>query len=114
MEGVKSPTRNARTHARYDRYGDCACDAARPTCVTPRVAMATPETPLSQVAKSLFRFAARLRASPPLTALTGESKQKQKFKCQMFQRSGVRYPALPHFLRRSGSGTGSTQTRDYN
>jgi hypothetical protein len=26
----------------------------------------------------------------------------------------VRFPALPHFLRNSGSGTGSTQPREYN
>jgi hypothetical protein len=26
----------------------------------------------------------------------------------------VRFPALPHFLRSSGSGTGSTQPREYN
>jgi hypothetical protein len=26
----------------------------------------------------------------------------------------VRFPALPDFLRRSGSGTGSTQPREYN
>jgi hypothetical protein len=26
----------------------------------------------------------------------------------------VRFPALPDFLRSSGSGTGSTQTRDHN
>jgi hypothetical protein len=26
----------------------------------------------------------------------------------------VRFPALPDFLRSSGSGTGSTQPRDYN
>jgi hypothetical protein len=29
-------------------------------------------------------------------------------------RSGVRFPALPDFLRSSGSGTGSTQPREYN
>jgi hypothetical protein len=26
----------------------------------------------------------------------------------------VRFPALPHFLRSNGSGTGSTQSREYN
>jgi hypothetical protein len=26
----------------------------------------------------------------------------------------VRFPALPHFLRSDGSGTGSTQVREYN
>jgi hypothetical protein len=26
----------------------------------------------------------------------------------------IRFPALPDFLRSSGSGTGSTQTREYN
>jgi hypothetical protein len=26
----------------------------------------------------------------------------------------VRFPALPEFLRSSGSGMGSTQSRDYN
>jgi hypothetical protein len=26
----------------------------------------------------------------------------------------VRFPALPHFLRRNGSGTGFTQPREYN
>jgi hypothetical protein len=26
----------------------------------------------------------------------------------------VRFPALPHFLRSRGSGTGSTQPREYN
>jgi hypothetical protein len=30
------------------------------------------------------------------------------------QRSQVRFPALPDFLRSSGSGTGSTQPREYN
>jgi hypothetical protein len=30
------------------------------------------------------------------------------------QRSRVRFPALPHFLRSSGSGTGSTQPREDN
>jgi hypothetical protein len=30
------------------------------------------------------------------------------------QRSLVRFPALPFFLRSRGSGTGSTQPRDYN
>jgi hypothetical protein len=30
------------------------------------------------------------------------------------QRSHVRFPALPHFLRSSGFGTGSTQPREYN
>jgi hypothetical protein len=30
------------------------------------------------------------------------------------QRSRVRFPALPDFLRSSGSGTGSTQPREYN
>jgi hypothetical protein len=29
-------------------------------------------------------------------------------------RSRVRFPALPNFLRSSGSGTGSTQSREYN
>jgi hypothetical protein len=29
------------------------------------------------------------------------------------QRSGVRFPTLPYFLRGSGSGTGSTQPREY-
>jgi hypothetical protein len=29
------------------------------------------------------------------------------------QRSWVRFPALPDFLRGSGSGTGSTQPREY-
>jgi hypothetical protein len=26
----------------------------------------------------------------------------------------VRFPALPHFLRSSGSGTGTTQPREFN
>jgi hypothetical protein len=30
------------------------------------------------------------------------------------QRSRVRFPALPDFLRSSGSGTGSIQPREYN
>jgi hypothetical protein len=30
------------------------------------------------------------------------------------QRSWVRFPALPDFLRCGGSGTGSTQPREYN
>jgi hypothetical protein len=30
------------------------------------------------------------------------------------QKSRVRFPALPEFLRSSGSGTGSTQPREYN
>jgi hypothetical protein len=30
------------------------------------------------------------------------------------QRSRVRFPAVPDFLRSSGSGTGSTQPREYN
>jgi hypothetical protein len=30
------------------------------------------------------------------------------------QRSLVRFPLLPDFLKSSGSGTGSTQPRDYN
>jgi hypothetical protein len=30
------------------------------------------------------------------------------------QRSRVRFPALPDFLRSSGSGTGSTQPCEYN
>jgi hypothetical protein len=30
------------------------------------------------------------------------------------QSSPVRFPALPDFLRSSGSGTGSTQPREYN
>jgi hypothetical protein len=30
------------------------------------------------------------------------------------QRPQVRFPALPHFLRSSGSETGSTQPREYN
>jgi hypothetical protein len=30
------------------------------------------------------------------------------------QRSRVRFPAVPHFLRSSGYGTGSTQPREYN
>jgi hypothetical protein len=30
------------------------------------------------------------------------------------QGSRVRFPALPDFLRSSGSGTGSTQPREYN
>jgi hypothetical protein len=30
------------------------------------------------------------------------------------QRPRVRLPALPDFLRSSGSGTGSTQSREYN
>jgi hypothetical protein len=38
--------------------------------------------------------------------------------CQSFwleiQRSRVRFPALPDFLRNSRSGTGSAQPREYN
>jgi hypothetical protein len=34
--------------------------------------------------------------------------------CLQIQRSRVRFPALPDFLRSSGSGTGSTQPREYN
>jgi hypothetical protein len=30
------------------------------------------------------------------------------------QRSQVRFKTVPDFLRNSGSGTGSTQSRDYN
>jgi hypothetical protein len=37
----------------------------------------------------------------------------QSFWLQM-QRSGVRLPALPDFMRSSGSGTGSTQPREDN
>ena len=33
---------------------------------------------------------------------------------QQIQRSRVRFPALPYFLRSSGSGTGSTQPREVN
>jgi hypothetical protein len=36
------------------------------------------------------------------------------FSFLMIQRSRVRFPALPHFLRSSGSGTGSTQPREDN
>jgi hypothetical protein len=45
-----------------------------------------------------------------VTALwcTGQSSWPQ------FQKSRVRFPALPDFLRSSGSGTGSTQPREYN
>jgi hypothetical protein len=39
-------------------------------------------------------------------------KQYQSFWLQI-QRSRVRFPALPDFLRGSGSGTGSTQPREY-
>jgi hypothetical protein len=34
--------------------------------------------------------------------------------CGSGQRSWVRFPALPDLLRSSGSGTGSTQPREYN
>jgi hypothetical protein len=44
---------------------------------------------------------------PPLWS-SGQSSWLQ------IQRSQVRFPALPHFLRSSGSGTGSTQPREDN
>jgi hypothetical protein len=44
---------------------------------------------------------------PPLWS-SGQSSWLQ------IQRSRVRFPALPDFLRSSGSGTGSTQPREYN
>jgi hypothetical protein len=44
---------------------------------------------------------------PPLWS-SGQSSWLQ------IQRSGVRFPALPDFLRSSGSGTGSTQPHEDN
>jgi hypothetical protein len=44
---------------------------------------------------------------PPLWS-SGQSSRLQ------IQRSRIRFPALPDFLRSSGSGTGSTQPREYN
>jgi hypothetical protein len=44
---------------------------------------------------------------PPLWS-SGQSSWLQ------IQRPGFRFPALPDFLRSSGSGTGSTQPREYN
>jgi hypothetical protein len=44
---------------------------------------------------------------PPLWS-TGQSSWLQ------IQRSRVRFPVLPDFLRNSGSGTGSTQPPEYN
>jgi hypothetical protein len=44
---------------------------------------------------------------PPLWS-SGQSSWLQ------IQRSRVLFPALPDFLRSSGSGTGSTQPRQYN
>jgi hypothetical protein len=47
-----------------------------------------------------------------------ESRQHQQCSGQsswlQIQRSRVRLPVLPHFLRSSGFGTGSTQPREYN
>jgi hypothetical protein len=43
-----------------------------------------------------------------LTASSGQSSWLQ------IKSSRVRFPALPDFLRRSGSGTGSTQPREDN
>jgi hypothetical protein len=48
-----------------------------------------------------------LRTGPPLWS-SGESSWLQ------IQRSRVRFPTLPDFLRSSGSGTGSTQPREDN
>jgi hypothetical protein len=45
------------------------------------------------------------RVGPPLWS-SGQSSWLQ------IHRSWVRFPALPHFLRSSGSGTGSTQPRE--
>jgi hypothetical protein len=44
---------------------------------------------------------------PPLWS-SGQSSRLE------IERSRVRFPALPDFLRRSGSGTGSTQSLEYN
>jgi hypothetical protein len=49
----------------------------------------------------------RLDMRPPLWS-SGQSSWLQ------IQRSRVRFPALPDFLRSSGSGTGSTQTHEDN
>jgi hypothetical protein len=48
-----------------------------------------------------------IRAGPPMWS-SGQSSWLQ------IQRSLFRFPALPDFLRSSGSGTGSTQPREYN
>jgi hypothetical protein len=58
------------------------------------------------VRKYLFLFAINERC-PPLWS------SGQSFWLQI-QRSRVRFPALPDFLRSSGSGTGSTQPREDN
>jgi hypothetical protein len=47
------------------------------------------------------------RGSPPLWS-SGQSSWLQ------IQKSRIRFPALPDFLRYSGSGTGSTHPREYN
>jgi hypothetical protein len=48
-----------------------------------------------------------IKDGPPLWS-SGQSFWRQ------IQRSQVRFPALPDFLRSSGSGTGSTQPREDN
>jgi hypothetical protein len=55
-------------------------------------------TPLNELMKYM---------RPPLWS-SGQSSWQQ------IQRTRVRFPALPEFLRSSGSGTGSTQPREYN
>jgi hypothetical protein len=55
----------------------------------------------------IYLHLGRYTGGPPLWS-SGQSSWLQ------ILRSRVRFPALPDFLRSSGSGTGSTQTREDN
>jgi hypothetical protein len=71
-----------------------------------RVCVCVKELTITDVLVSIFYFIQPF-FGPPLWS------SGQCFWLQI-QRSRVRFPALPHFLRSRGSGTGSTQPRDHN